>query len=459
MGAFEDIPNEILLQIVRDVQASDQLSLSLTSQRLHSIAEPHLYRRVTLADSDPRTESEHKLQKFLRTIISRPELGAITRHLDILWYGLFDDDYDTEHSYDGDKSYLATMQTLAREKGLSALAISELENGWCRPHFSLLMHLLPSLEHLLLREMGSDTTMDTRWIWAQSEYHGPTPVGLRSLSNLEMSFHMDEGGLGAEDVIPFMSLPTLNSFRASFFGGWGEIRWDEDNKGPSGDPAGGFPEGKQEVFRSMRFVKGSSQLRKLVLVCGAVDPELFDGILQIPEALDTLIYENAGDVVLYHGVDPPAFATALRHQMHCLTTLHVTIVGYFGDVTDDVEPMGSLRDFTSLKTLSIPCLYLLGGPSVIGGGPQDCTKFFDLLPSGLVNLSIEIGVDWDIRTFLGAIGGENISRWKRVRGQKVPYLETFILWSDQPEGASDRLEALEIRATARPCPELDFTLG
>ncbi len=121
--------------------------------------------------------------------------------------------------------------------------------------------------------------------------------------------------------------------------------------------------------------------------------------------------------------------------------------------------MGSLRDFTSLKTLSIPCLYLLGGPSVIDGGPQDCTKFFDLLPSGLVNLSIEIGADWDIRTFLGAVGGENISRWKRVRGQKVPYLETFILWSDQPEDASDGLEALEIRATARPCPELDFTLG
>ncbi len=321
MCAFEDIPNEILLQIVRDAQSSDQLSLSLTSQRLHSIAEPHLYRRVTLADSHPWTESEHKLQKFLRTIISRPELGAITRHLEILWYGLFDDDAPkfrcTEHSYDGDKGYLATMQILAREKGLSALAISELENGWCRPHFSLLMHLLPSLEHLLLREMASDTKMVTRWIWAQSEYHGPTPVGLRSLSNLEMSSYSEEGGLAAEDVVPFMSLPTLNSFRANFFGGWGEIRWDEDN---TGDPTGGFPEGNQEVFRSMRFVKGSSQLRKLVLVCSAVDPELFDGILQIPEALDTLIYENIGDIVLYYGVDPTAFATALCHQMHSLTT-------------------------------------------------------------------------------------------------------------------------------------------
>src|SRR5258705_83411 len=85
----------------------------------------------------------------------------------------------------------------------SRIAISELENCWCWPYFSLLMHLLPSLEHLLLREMASDTKMVTRWICAQSEYHGPTPVGLRSLSNLEMSSYSEEGGLAAEDVVPF----------------------------------------------------------------------------------------------------------------------------------------------------------------------------------------------------------------------------------------------------------------
>ena len=275
---------------------------------------------MTLADSHAETKSERKLQKFLRTIILRPELGAITRRLDILWYGRYYNPYGKKISYGGDRSHLATMQALAREKGLSALAVSELENGSCRPHFSLLMHLLPSLGFLLLREMAPDTMMNTRWIWAQSEYHGPTPVGLRSLSNLEMSYHKDEEGLRAEDVIPFMSLPTLNSFRVSFFGGWGKIRWHEEDKGI---PRGGFRKGmgKQEIFRSMRFVKRSSKLRKLELYSSSVDPELFDDILQIPEALDTLIYENAGGVVLHNDLDPPAFTRALRHQMHSLTTL------------------------------------------------------------------------------------------------------------------------------------------
>ncbi len=105
--------------------------------------------------------------------------------------------------------------------------------------------------------------------------------------------------------------------------------------------------------------------------------------------------------------------------------------------------MGSLRDFTLLTTLTISCLCLLGDPSADDDGPQDCAKFFNLLPSSLVNLSIEIRRSWDIRRFLHAVGGENISRWKRVRGEQLLYLETFILKSDLPYSPSE-LEALGI---------------
>ncbi len=460
MRAFEDIPNEILLQIVRDVQLSDQLSLSFTSWRLRSIAERHIYRSVTLEDPEFLGGRRRKLQKFLRTIISRPELGEITRHIDILWYGLYDHGLGTlrkEYPYDGDKSYLATMQTLAREKGLSALAVSELENGWCRPHFSLLMHLLPSLKSLLLRELVSDTKMETRWVWAQDEYHGPTPVGLRSLLDLDMGSNTDEECLEAEDVIPFMSLPTLNSFRVGRFGGQGKIRWDEDNKGPSGNPGGGSPAGAQEIFRSMRFVKRSSKLRKLVFYLTDVNSELLDGILQIPEALDTLICDGSpiADIVgAYHIYSDPAFryikptalARALRHQMHSLTTLSVTtpVAPDLIIIIEGLEPMGSLSDFALLKTLRIPCLYLLGSPSAVR--PQDCAKFFGLLPSSLVNLSIEMGGGWDGGTFLDAVGGENVSRWISMRGRKAPSLETVIAITLLPDEASHKLEALGIGA-------------
>jgi len=143
----------------------------------------------------------------------------------------------------------------------------------------------------------------------------------------------------------------------------------------------------QFVKRFMRFVKRSSKLKKLEFLNSTIDTELLEDILQIPEALDTLIYEIAGDwipipnVGLGH-INPPAFARALRQQIN-ITTLSVTIVS--GDETE-VQPMGSIRDFTSLKTLIIPCLYLLGDPDAINDRRQDrnCVKFFDLLPPNLV---------------------------------------------------------------------------
>ena len=65
------------------MQLSEQRHLSLTSHRLHSIAELHLYRSLTLEDW-PYVAGGRKLRKFSRTTVSQPELGAITRRLVIV---------------------------------------------------------------------------------------------------------------------------------------------------------------------------------------------------------------------------------------------------------------------------------------------------------------------------------------------------------------------------------------
>jgi len=54
---------------------------------------------------------------------------------------------------------------------------------------------------------------------------------------------------------------------------------------------------------------------------------------------------------------------------------------------------------------------------------------------------------WIIAKFLNAIGGENdVSRWKRVRDQKVPHLETFTYTLRVPDDPDlvDILETLGI---------------
>ena len=114
---------------------------------------------------------------------------------------------------------------MAREKGMSTLAVFELERGRCRPYFSLLMHLLPKLESMTPGGGGmKGMEMYNRWAWGQGEYHGPTPAGFQfliskldkdSLLSLEMSPVLaaefsagsDINGTTGTDLFPSLFLP------------------------------------------------------------------------------------------------------------------------------------------------------------------------------------------------------------------------------------------------------------
>ena len=433
--AFEDIPNEILLQIVQDpsVQLPEQRCLSLTSRRLHSIAELCLYRSVTISDAFGRRH-----QEFLRTIVSRPELGAITRCLDIRWYFSHSGAGTELHSLD--KKERIIIQQLAHEKGMSSRAVSELEKGLCRPYFSLLMHLLPKLESLKLTEMRGDMEIDTRWAWGQGEYHGPTPVGLQFLSSLDIFSVWD-----VEDVVPFMSLPALDSFRVFYFKGKGAIRWDEGDANAEEDSG-------EDVFLSSRYVKRSSKLKELRLHRAIAKAPLLEDILQIPEALNTFHYDfDSSDA--HHDIDAiRGVVNALRYQANSLTTLSLAVFN-ISSPCPHVGPIASFRDFPLLKGLTVSCMVLLGHTSHYA--PWGCTPFFDLLPSTLTSLTVRVGLrrmdrngEWSfVRGFLDAIqGGEDcVSRWRRERVQHVPHLKTFSLWTrEDPINSREELEALGI---------------
>ena len=428
---IEDIPNEILLQIVQDpsVQLLEQLRLSLTSRRLRSIAELCLYRALTFKDLT-------SLQKFLRTIVSRPELGAITRYLDVcLWIDVDDHDLDERE--------MTIIQKLAREKGMSSRAVSELEGGFCQPYFLLLLHLLPKLESLKLRLMDPE---ETRWAWGQGDHHGPTPPCLQSLSTLEM-FDV----LAAEDVGRFiMSLPALDSFRVISFQGNGAIRWDKGDANAEEDSGG-------DVFRSSRYVKRSSKLKELRLYQAIAEAPFLEDILQIPEALETFHLNFASLGVCYDINAIKGVVKALRYQANTLTTLSLTALNLWSS-GPCVGPFVSFRDFPLLKELTVSCTFLLGHPAFYA--PCGWTAFFNLLPSTLTSLTVHVGVirvcenrKWTmVHGFLDAIerGEDRVNRWRQERGQRVPHLKTFSLWiNEDPINDREELEALGITIDPR----------
>ena len=432
---IEDIPNEILLQIVQDpsVQLPEQLHLSLTSRRLHSIAKLCLYRSLTF-------KNLIGLQKFLCTIVSRLELGAITRCLDVFFRINLDD-------HDLDEREVIILQKLAREKGMSSRAVSQLEEGFYQPYFLLLLHLLPKLESLKLRVKSLGGGMTTRWAWGQGEYRGPTPLCLQSLLSLEM-FDV----LAAEDVGRFMSLPALDSFGLISFQGNGAIRWDKGDANAEEDSGG-------DVFRSIRCVKRSSKLKELYLYGAITDATFLEDILQIPEALNTFHYNFGRGSGFYHIDDVKEVVNVLRYQANSLTTLSLTALD-LGSPGPWVGPFVSFRDFPLLKELTVSCAFLLGHPSVCA--PCGWTAFFDLLPSTLTSLTVQVevmrvdrnGKRGTVGGFLDAIDGDEdrVKRWRQERGQRVPHLKTFSLWiRKDPINGREELEALGITIDPRSC--------
>ena len=161
----------------------------------------------------------------------------------------------------------------------------------------------------------------------------------------------------------------------------------------------------------------------------------------------------------YYGIG--RVVNALRYHANSLTTLSLTL-SHASSPPTHMGSTVSFRDFPLLKELTVSCLFLMGHTS--HDAPQGCAAFFGLLPSTLTSLTVEVGIVWTnlidgdrewsvVRGFLNAIqdGKDDVNRWRRERGQRVPHLKTFFLWTwEDPIKSREELEALDIIIDLRP---------
>lgn len=82
MARFTNLPNEVLCDVFSDLGQQDLADLCLVSRRLRSVAEPFLYRNVSLSTL-PKTV--HVFRSFQRTSSSRPALLKCLKSLSLRW--------------------------------------------------------------------------------------------------------------------------------------------------------------------------------------------------------------------------------------------------------------------------------------------------------------------------------------------------------------------------------------
>jgi hypothetical protein len=84
MTCFEDLPNELLLEIVENLakgEVSDLWGATLTSKTLHQLANPLLYRAFTIHFRQTCSSVPLRVPLLIRTLFARPDLCVDTKAL------------------------------------------------------------------------------------------------------------------------------------------------------------------------------------------------------------------------------------------------------------------------------------------------------------------------------------------------------------------------------------------
>ena len=330
-----------------------------------------------------------KLWHFLRTIVEKPELGALVKHLDLRDHSSFDAKRREEVSHQEQPS---SQCEIRRVLSVGAdLGLKRLDQAFHTqepvPYMTLLMACLPNVFKLHLSEHYSDYDHE------DNHFHFDKPI-LKALDESNALQHLTEATLFDSHVVsdgetigewlyPSVSLRGIETLFLK-----SSIRKLE---------LFDFESSCMPVVSDQTRI-GTSNVTHLTLTCsGNLPVNIFDnsGLLkaciQLPKALVSLTLflqtSTPGDptYMIPHG---ELWHVLCQHK-HNLEYLDL----YDDDVTcgqiqpdfNRKPPMGKLQEFDRLTTLRIQPEMLLGGVSGILRVPY---RFRDALPPSLHSLTL-----------------------------------------------------------------------
>lgn len=467
--------------VLSHLNAEEHLACSTVSLRLRALAEPFLYRSPVLSrlggdDAFDRGDEFAQLRRFVRTIVSRPTLGAFVKTLEV---ECIEDGFDypdgkisagelnavmteaerAEALEDVPEGFDARsdIDMLAKAAEIQGLSAGLILRGGCAGQTVLLLHHLTRLKRLVF--VTSDAVSPVADA-ALGRLQGGVPVGLAVIEQL----HMTNGGISQpywEDgyhirsCIPFMTLPCLVEFTMGGFTGLGmeaegsrykhEIEDDSDRE--------------SNMRNGLPVAPRASAVQSLSFVNSSVEDSLLQRIMGIPLELNKFSYEIAASEVGYSLFIPKSIAQNLLPHAHHLTHLCLTEKEPYESMIEG-SGMGSLEAFTALRYLTASAVMLLGRP-MSDSRPSlqrmASTNPFDaLLPSSLISLHCVLN-EWSFCEFLAATGlPYTFAKTK----EKFTSLEGFIIdWKRVGGGRCGDLESIaDVRDAMDEIPGLSRTL-
>ncbi|KAF8307538.1 hypothetical protein DL93DRAFT_2232167 [Clavulina sp. PMI_390] len=478
MAVWANLPPELTTQVLHELEPSrtktpdelrlakrlnrvdqDLLSCTYVSHQFRAIVEPLLYRKVhipVLWNTKQGKDPFRSLRQFTRALVLRPELVNHVREIDT---ESLDAEYDDEGNnigafimncnvvYEKEQvdEYLSATSEAARgdlEHILPAVGNMGLDNG-------LLIHggtngLLIILFHLLSKLQKLEITARSELEFIARScfgvFHGGVPTGLKSVSEVLLSYEDTEYGFGTTAVVPFMALPGLNTLIIAAFAaedGHDGSPWL--HVGGTSEPIHSTPESPPESRVASTFYKTStgyalplksSSIKDLSLWNSVVSSLIINRMLLVSSGLERFEYGVGGSTVGYERYRPAGFLPGLLSQASSLKEL--VIDRETADRMDDQdEPLiGSLAGLVALETLRVPASLLLptfndeeatgrendnDGPAILRN-PMD-----NLLPPKLTSLQYDLKLV-ALKNFCKQTG---LPRTLRFTRERIPSLINF----------------------------------
>ncbi|KAK2801388.1 hypothetical protein FQN50_007774 [Emmonsiellopsis sp. PD_5] len=407
--SLSSLPLEILHHIVRNLDSSHQrLNLALCSRTLHRLVLPLVLENITLRDPEA-----YELISLVHTLLRNPDLASSTRTLEFdnspidlngsAWYYDHPGEFPSpEEGLDVDLNIIepAVQQLFTADDEVpQKQLLAQLRAGNAYAWIALLLFSIPNVQELRFSEQFSFIFITNLIARAAARLppFDSRPAFAR-LARVYMKRGDGEDELPSSALLSFFAFPSMRSVYGRMIidqGDWDEVVSDsEEEEEPDrwkkqraqikiGDTA----------FSNKPTTSSVTEICLSMSTCCLAIPDLIEPC----KYLKSFKYEHSSDYMQAAGFLPGKLADSLSLVKSSLEHLWLEYdgrsIGYDGPAKRD-EPFGSLADYTSLKTLRIRIVNLIGHSlrNADGSLPADTKAFRQrlthVLPRSLESLYI-----------------------------------------------------------------------
>lgn len=355
MAVINDLPNELLADIVSGLASSDLLNLSRVSHKFLAVSEPFLYKEPHLVTN---TRVPDSVKAFIQALIApgrQPLAGKVNSLTVACENTVCTDDITPD------------LRSLASRCRMDKFSITSQDTL-----VTILLHLLPRLHTFNVCNL--ETGVAFHRMLSLSRLVMPTglPLALQSLREFRCERRNNMGGLAVKTLLMLLDLPSIRTIVSDII--------DQTIVLPTSTEPTSRVKSLSLAFDDMKVWSLCAIIRRLHAT------ERFS--YTITDSYITSHSARLGKALL------PLKSTLRYLRLDCATLTEV----YYTNTDDDTFKIGSLREWPVLRTVISSLLPLLGTGLV-----QPPPRLVDVLPESLCEIEILGDQYWSCVDAIGEV--------------------------------------------------------